>query len=376
MATTPLPMRDAQGMQLPPQWDGNQPFYKLDNGGKRYLSPMEILGLRTAAQRDGTPVDPRVDAALGTQPTDNLEQATTAASGQTPDAGLIKSRGAWNDQKGKFDQGTNWGNIMAMGVGGAMAAPLVMGALGGAAGGGAAGGGAASATIPTTSLAGGVAGGAGALTPTAAFGAAGATGAAGAGAAAAAPALASSTVPGAGVIGAVPGAGATPFANLAGGTLANTATTPGWGKVLQEGGQALTSAAQSSANEDAANNVGSAAWLRAMDDDYQTKLRASVNAPAGLQRQALWSDYGMNAKTSNPSNSPTSLLAPSQVDMLAAQKAEIMKKLADANKMALPVAPETPKFQAPGAGTRALSTLGTVANVASRVPWSKVLSYL
>jgi hypothetical protein len=56
--------------------------------------------------------------------------------------GLIHEGAQWNDETGTWDHPINWGNIMSMGIGGAIAAPFVVGALAGAGGAGAAGGGA------------------------------------------------------------------------------------------------------------------------------------------------------------------------------------------------------------------------------------------
>lgn len=366
--TPPPPTTDKVGAY----YDNGQPSYWIDADGKPY-NYVTINGTPDYSKKSY--ISP---AALKPNTGDGFDKAKEW--GMPEGQSFLHQHAQWNSEKGKWEQPINWSNIMAAGTGAAIAAPAVIGALGagaggaGAAGGGAAGGGAAATTIPTMSLAGGVAGGAGAIAPEVAFGTAGATAAA---AAPAAATLASTTSPFASTAVApsavtVPGAGATPFANLAGGKLA---TGTDWGKVLQEGGRSLTDAAKGSADEDAANNAQSAAWLRAMNDDYRTKMGAAINVPAGLQRQALWSDYGATAKTSNPNAPSTGLLTPTQQAMMAAQKEEILKKLKVANEMALPTAPETPKFQAPGAGTKALSTLGTVANVASKVPWSKVISY-
>lgn len=176
------------------QWDNEKPFYNLQNGGKQYLSPMMAVGLKNSAERDGTPLDPRITNFLG-----------SGGPGDAPGGGYLHSRGHWNPDKGKWDQDINYGNILSTGLAGAMAAPALMGLAGGG-GGAAAGSGAAatagSTTIPTVGLAGGVAGGAGTIAPSAAFGTT----------------LASTAVPGAGLIGATPGLGAS-------GTLGTTMST-------------------------------------------------------------------------------------------------------------------------------------------------------
>lgn len=178
---------------------------------------------------------------------------------------------------------------------------------------------------------------------------------------------AGATVPGAGMVSGI-GGGLTAASGV-------SAASKGlkFADTLRSGGEMLTNGARESANEDAANNVGAANWLRTMDDDYKTKLDASINVPAGLQKQALWSDYIQNAQSSDPNAPKTNLLKPGQQDMVAAQKAAILAKLAEANKMGLPTAPETPKYQQPGAGTKAASYLGTGMQIASKIPWGKIL---
>lgn len=160
---------------------------------------------------------------------------------------------------------------------------------------------------------------------------------------------------------------------------ASSATSPtNWANILQQGGKLLTSGAQASQNQDNANNNSAANYLKALDSDYTTKMNAAVNVPAGLQRQALWSDYLQTAKNPNPTLSTQALITdPTMQAQVAAQKAAILAKLQTANAVPLPTAPTAPAYQAPGAGTNALSTLGTVAQLgglASKVPWSSIFS--
>lgn len=63
------------------------------------------------------------------------------------DGGFFRGNSRWNSKTGEFDKGDiNWGNIMSLAVGGALAAPVVVGALGAGAGAGAASGAEAATT--------------------------------------------------------------------------------------------------------------------------------------------------------------------------------------------------------------------------------------
>lgn len=80
----------------------NRPYLPLPNGGRSYLSP----------------------AAMG------------ETTNRAPNGSFFKNRGTWNTQTGQWDTGVNWGNVLALGIGGALAAPAVAGAFGAGAGGG------------------------------------------------------------------------------------------------------------------------------------------------------------------------------------------------------------------------------------------------
>ncbi len=131
-------------------WDASgKPYWKLASGKKSYIPPIVAM-----QERD----DPKLLAwaksqgfSIGTNP-----DGTTAIKTNAPGGGLIHNRGTWNSQTGKYDQGINWGNIAALGIGAAIAAPFVVGAVaGGAAGGGAAGGVGVGETGATVGLASG-----------------------------------------------------------------------------------------------------------------------------------------------------------------------------------------------------------------------------
>lgn len=102
-------------------WDGTKPYWRTPAGGKVYIAPA------VAAQSD--------DARL----------KSWGASNQRPDGNFFTNSGTWDPQSGEWDQGTNWGNVLALGVGGAIAAPLVAGAVGA---GSAAGAGTAASVAP------------------------------------------------------------------------------------------------------------------------------------------------------------------------------------------------------------------------------------
>jgi hypothetical protein len=124
--------------------------YQLDSQGRRhYLSPAAMTPeqLRMSQQEQATG-----------QPRD-AEQFISAGFDRSkiPDGGLFKGRGEWNAQEGKFDQPTNWGNIAALGIGGAIGGLALPSALGAFGGGGAAGGAggasaAASGVLPSSAL--------------------------------------------------------------------------------------------------------------------------------------------------------------------------------------------------------------------------------
>lgn len=113
---------------------------------------------------------------------------------------FLHQHAQWNSEKGEWEQPINWSNIMAAGTAGAIAAPFVMGALGGGAGAGAGGaGGAAGSAAPLASTS---------ILPAGSMVGATVPGAASISGVTAGGALAASPVAGAGAIGSIPGAGA------------------------------------------------------------------------------------------------------------------------------------------------------------------------
>lgn len=129
----PMPVRDASGMQGPLQWDGEKPYYLLDNGQKHYISPTEALGAKTAAQADGRPLDPRLERFLASTPAPSSQNSFAHTA-------------SWNPTTGTTDTATNWGGLGGAVLGGAaVAAPYVLPALAGA------GGASGAATMPALS---------------------------------------------------------------------------------------------------------------------------------------------------------------------------------------------------------------------------------
>ena len=99
-------------------WDAaGRPYWaSVDGKTRHYIPPI------TASQyRD----DPRMlqwAASQGVTPEN--------PSGTIQPGGFFKGRGEWQSDEGQYEQPTNWGNIAALGVGGAIAAPFVAPVLG------------------------------------------------------------------------------------------------------------------------------------------------------------------------------------------------------------------------------------------------------
>lgn len=123
------------------------PYWSDAKGGKVFLPPL-------VAAQSGDPGAQAWARSMGAAINRDADGNVTSVDNHVmPGSSLLKNRGEWDSEKGVIKQGTNWNNIMAMGVGGAMAAPFVVPALAGAAGtGGTAG--AAGATLPSSSIAG------------------------------------------------------------------------------------------------------------------------------------------------------------------------------------------------------------------------------
>lgn len=126
-------------------------YYNLVNGRKQYQSPY-------AYNQGGQ----------------TLNAKGTGHGMTNPGSSLFKTGGTWNPDTGQFEQGTNWSNILSLGVGGALTGGLID-AL--ASGGAAAGGAGAAAGAP----AGGVGAGVNEAALAAQFGGGGAGAATGAG---------------------------------------------------------------------------------------------------------------------------------------------------------------------------------------------------
>lgn len=120
------------------KWDAKGPYYPTSDGRKAYIPPI------AAAQYDDDPRMLQWAQAQGATLRDSPQGITAGTS--VPGGSLLKNRGTWNSQEGGYDQGINWGNVAALGVGGLIAAPAIAGLAAGAGGGAAAGGGATAAS--------------------------------------------------------------------------------------------------------------------------------------------------------------------------------------------------------------------------------------
>ena len=127
-----MPVSDLIDWSQPIQWDAQGRPFVIDNGGRRSYIPPVVAG----QFRD----DPRLLAWAASQ-------GVTAErpSGNVPRGGFIRGRGQWDSDEGGWDRPLNVGNLMGLGIGGAIAAPFVLPALGVGGGAGAAGAGQAAA---------------------------------------------------------------------------------------------------------------------------------------------------------------------------------------------------------------------------------------
>lgn len=109
--------------------------YQIGSDGKRHYIPDFIL-----QQGQGlAPDDPKL-----LPPSDPRSPDYEGAGG------MFRSRTMFDPSTGEQGRKTNWGTIAGLGIGGAIAAPFVAGALTGGGGGALASGGGASAAAPTT----------------------------------------------------------------------------------------------------------------------------------------------------------------------------------------------------------------------------------
>lgn len=110
------------------QWSADgKPYFMMSNGSRLYLPPAAMTGDLLN--------DPRAQAFIQANP--------------QPRGGFLHGSGEWDSQTGTWQQHLNGGNLLALGVGSAMAAPFVAGAFGAGAGGSAAGSGSTLAATST-----------------------------------------------------------------------------------------------------------------------------------------------------------------------------------------------------------------------------------
>lgn len=115
MANTRLPIDYSKIL-----WSGGKPFWQRADGSKVFLPPA------TAAQtgdRRAVEWAKSMGYSIGDEGVINDVFSNHGTS-------LLKNRGNWNPDTGEIDQGINWNNIMAMGVGAQIGAPYLMSALG------------------------------------------------------------------------------------------------------------------------------------------------------------------------------------------------------------------------------------------------------
>lgn len=136
------------------------PYWATPSGGKVYITPAVAMsmfddpralswarskGFYIDGGRAGLNQTPTVDAS------GHVTMPANPVHGSAPGGGIFHTTGTWNGETGQWDQGLDWGNIMALSIGGLMAAPAVAAIAGGGAaagGAGAAGVGATGSTVP------------------------------------------------------------------------------------------------------------------------------------------------------------------------------------------------------------------------------------
>src|SRR3990167_6488624 len=103
--------------------DNGQPAYWIEAGTGKPYKYKTVNGVEDRSQK----------LYLSPQAMGNYEDTGK------PEGGFFHGGGEWNTETGEWDQPFNWGNLMSLGVGGAIAAPVVGPALMSAFGGGAGG---------------------------------------------------------------------------------------------------------------------------------------------------------------------------------------------------------------------------------------------
>jgi len=372
------------------QWDAQgKPYYNTSDGLRSYIPPISA-----AQYRD----DPKMLAwakAHGASITTGANGQLNVQSG-APEGGFWHGNGEWDSQTGQYDQPFNWGNLLSLGIGGAIAAPLVAGALGGSAAGAGAGSGAADAA---GSAAGGVGlGETGAATGLAGSGLGGAAGAGGVGI---------------GETGATTGLAGSGFGEGGGLGLAGTPTVgdlasagssiagqtgaasggPAWlstllGKAPQIG-HALSGAATGSAagraaaaNADIARDAILTNLFGIQSRNAENQAAFQRSAPGAQASQAVRGDILANAKDASFSNLPGWLqvpetqggLRPSMFSDTTRTLGSTLSKnaLSQAQNpttggIAYPTAPTINPVPSPSGVETGLGTLGTIANIAGAV---------
>lgn len=122
-----------------------KPYWRKADGSKAYIPPL-------VAMQSNNPRAVEWARQMGVYTNASGQVVNRSAPGQS----LFKERGHWDPDRGEWDQDVNMNTIVSMGVGGAMAAPYVAGALAGSGGAqgatGAAGASANSGTLASSSI--------------------------------------------------------------------------------------------------------------------------------------------------------------------------------------------------------------------------------
>jgi hypothetical protein len=135
------PIVDYANIQFDEQ---GRPFWVTQSGKRHYLAPL------SAMQERSNPRAVEWARSMGVYETPEGEIVNKSAPGSS----FLKERGHWDTEGGEWDQDTNWGNILATGVGAMIGGPFVAGALSGgsAPAASAAGSGAGAGVLPSAAI--------------------------------------------------------------------------------------------------------------------------------------------------------------------------------------------------------------------------------
>lgn len=111
-------MSTSQPIYTQTLWDGaGKPYWRTTDGGRMYIPPIVAAQYRN---------DPKLLAWAQSQGAHVGTNGAPTVTG-APEGGGLHTGGTWNDQTGQYDQSLDWGNILAAGNAGAIAAPFIAG---------------------------------------------------------------------------------------------------------------------------------------------------------------------------------------------------------------------------------------------------------